>query len=54
VDCYFSKRPLHNVASEGRLVAAGAQEAQRMDEYVSIPSTAGDQDAERSSYAEVS
>ncbi len=47
-------RPLHHVASEGRLAAAGAQETQCMDEYMRLSSTAGGQDAERSSDAEVS
>ena len=47
-------RPLDNVTSEVRSSAAGAQEAQCMQQYMSIPSTAGGRDAERSSYTEVS
>ena len=47
-------RPSQNVASEGRLYAAGAQEPERMCKYVRIPSTAGIQDDERSSYEAVS
>ena len=47
-------RPLKNVASEGSLVAAGAQEPEHTKKYVRIPSTASGQDAERSSFAEVS
>src|SRR5690348_3932295 len=38
-----------SVASEGRLRVAGAQEAECTRWYMSIPSTAGAQDAERSS-----
>src|SRR5690348_9704420 len=38
-----------SVASEGRLRVAGAQEAECTRQYMSIPSTAGAQDAERSS-----
>jgi hypothetical protein len=47
-------RPLDNVRSEGRSSAAGAQEAQCMEQYMSISSTAGGRDGERSSYTEVS
>ena len=42
---------MKSVASEGRLRAAGAQEAECTRQYMSIPSTAGAQDAERSSFA---
>ena len=47
-------RPLNDVTSEERLSAAGAQQAQCMSEYMSIESTAGAQDIERSSHSEVS
>ncbi len=43
----------HNVASEGRLRTAGTQKPQCMYKYMRISSTAGAQDAERSSYAGV-
>src|SRR5581483_3813384 len=50
----WSRRSSHelfqNVASEGRLRDAGAQEPERTRQYVRIPSTAGAQDAERSSF----
>jgi hypothetical protein len=45
--------PLKTVASEGRLRDAGAQEAERTRQYVSIPSTAGTQAAERSRFSGV-
>jgi stearoyl-CoA desaturase (delta-9 desaturase) len=41
---------IKNVVSEGRLRAAGAQEAECTRQYMSIPSTAGAQDAKRSSF----
>jgi hypothetical protein len=47
-------RPLKNVASEGRLVAAGAQEPELTRQSMRIPSAASGQDAERSSFAGVS
>ncbi|TAM93048.1 MAG: hypothetical protein EPN40_13730 [Rhodanobacteraceae bacterium] len=40
-----------SVASEGRLRDAGAQQAERTRQYVSIASTAGARAAERSSFA---
>src|SRR5690348_3623025 len=40
-----------SVASEDRLCDAGAQEAECTRQYMSIPSTAGAQDAERSSFS---
>jgi hypothetical protein len=42
---------LQSVASEGRLRVAGAQEPECTRQYMRIPSTAGAQDAERSSFA---
>src|SRR6185437_3361226 len=39
-----------NVASEGRLCDAGAQEPECMCQYMRIPSTAGARAAERSSF----
>src|SRR6185437_7115123 len=42
---------VQSVASEGSLRAAGAQEAKCTRQYMSIPSTAGAPDAERSSFA---
>ena len=44
-------RLLKNVASAGSLRAAGAQEPQRIGKYVRMPSTAGTQNAARSSFS---
>ncbi|GEM_PF-4490038 len=41
-----------NVASEVRSLATGAQEPQRISQYVRIPSIAGMRDDERSSCGE--
>src|SRR5690348_5630354 len=48
-----TQEPHQSVASEGRLRVAGAQEPQCTRQYMRIPSTAGAQAAERSSFAEV-
>lgn len=47
-------RPSQNVASEDRLSAAGAQDAECTRQYMSNPSTASAHDVERSSFGEVS